>query len=675
MNAISAPSSRQGDGERFAIAHNVLSTAQRLWPFAAMLVIVIASAHIVNWAWTHQVSFDGAVNLQISRSLAEGEGYRRLYEDYSGFSHAVQTRAPFLLPAAAAFALFGVGVWQSQLTNFVYLLAFAIILFTLFRRHVPRPWAMLATAVFLCTPGMLEIGLNGYGEIPAMTWWLAGLLVLYRSAAGEPVPIGRVIAAALLMGIGVVTKTVLLIGVAAALPVWFVYQAGRTRRWLATATIAVAIFAAVLVPALIHELAHAMVLHDLSRLRGWFDKEWLAIQMQSGTERGFADTTNPMAKIARHFGILADAMRLNRTLLGAWMLALATLLAATWRRLPRTSLRPILATLVAFAAIYLVWWLAITPTAKAWHRRIFDGTIALELVSVFALWHAVYTWSAMPARTRWLRGAAAAVVAVTLAASCAASLLDDGDPTWGTRADLADDLSAMTALGPDARLYGIGWYSAPQVTLYSGRHFRDLVAQPSTDLAARSPAYLALDPPAQREGVAGYWLARYPHRDVAVTGDLRLVELDTNRISNPFAASPADTAKLRGYAAFQSADYPYTFGFQAPEGNGWRWATSDAELLLRYSGEPAFKLDIYLPAPSRYRRAGGVHIAVWIDGCRLGVIHQDQEGLMRWWLPMRNCPLAPGAVVRARMVSDNVAKTGDTRQLSFVANGLGFDQE
>jgi hypothetical protein len=108
------------------------------------------------------------------------------------------------------------------------------------------------------------------------------------------------------------------------------------------------------------------------------------------------------------------------------------------------------------------------------------------------------------------------------------------------------------------------------------------------------------------------------------------------------------------------------------EGAGWRWARAAVEALLRYSGESSFKLDMYMPSPAHYQSRGGVHIDVWLGDCKLGVVHQDEEVARQWGLPMDKCPLTAGDIVRVRLVSDNMLARSD-RQLSFIVNGLGFD--
>jgi hypothetical protein len=145
-----------------------------LWETGLMLLFALASiagaSRLAIWSATEQVSFDGAMNLEVARSLAEGHGYQRLYAGHSGFSHEIQSRAPYILPAAAIFAAFGVGIWQAQLTNLLYAAALIAVVFLLVRRWTSWRWGVFAVAVCLWTPGICAISMNGYGEVPALVW-------------------------------------------------------------------------------------------------------------------------------------------------------------------------------------------------------------------------------------------------------------------------------------------------------------------------------------------------------------------------------------------------------------------------------------------------------------------------------------------------------------------------
>jgi len=63
------------------------------------------------------VSFDGAMNLQVAASLADGHGYARFYDEWILFPEEVQTNAPFILPASLVFALFGVSLATAQVVS------------------------------------------------------------------------------------------------------------------------------------------------------------------------------------------------------------------------------------------------------------------------------------------------------------------------------------------------------------------------------------------------------------------------------------------------------------------------------------------------------------------------------------------------------------------------------
>jgi len=168
--SAAAPDDVAAAPARFVATGNFRARILDWLPVAVMtIVLLLVCAKIAVAVATQPVSFDGAMNLEVARSLAEGTGYRRMYADHLGFSHAIQTRAPYILPAAAVFAAFGVGIWQSQLVNALYLFAFSLLVFVLVRRVASWRWALLAVAVCLSIPGIEDNALNGFGEVPALT--------------------------------------------------------------------------------------------------------------------------------------------------------------------------------------------------------------------------------------------------------------------------------------------------------------------------------------------------------------------------------------------------------------------------------------------------------------------------------------------------------------------------
>jgi hypothetical protein len=645
-----------------------LGTAAML---AVLFAIAAAAVQLVRWAPTRQVSFDGAMNLEVARSLAEGHGYRRIYADRSGFSHEIQSRAPYILPAAAVFAAFGVGVWQTQLTNLAYAAALALVIFLLVRRLASWRWGLVAVAVCLWTPGIRNIAMNGYGEVPALVWWLAALLVLCRPA-GEPVGHARLFGAGVLVGMAVLTKTVLVIGLVAIVPTLVVIFAARGSRARSVATALCAFVAGLLLPGLLYEVAHFIAVGDLGRWRAWLSDEMRAIHMQAGTANGFTDTHGFGAKLMVHSRLLADNLGLSRPLLALWIAGPIALAAFSRRWFPSANTRAIVLGLALFAAIYFLWWLGFTPTEKAWYRRVFNGVLVLEIVLVLTM---AALWELRRRNPEPVRGAA--LVACVLLGALQLALIrtavhrDDTDG-FASSDSLQDDLAALRRVPPNAEIYGVGWYSAPILALYSGRHFGNIAAKTPAELAAASPVFLALDTQALKVGAAQYWLDRYAHRDIGQSDDLRLVEIDANTRLDPFVAMQIDDAAVLDRVDFHSDDYPYLFGFQTREGDGWRWASADAEALLRYRGEPEFFVDVYIPPLQSYQFKKDIGITVWAGACRLGTFRQDDSRRERWWLSARNCPLTAGERVTVRLTSDNLYESRDDRQLGYIVHGLGF---
>ncbi len=647
------------------------------WVGWVAVILVIAAtalgiARLAAWTANYEVSFDGAMNLEVARSLAEGNGYRRLYADRSGFSHEIQSRAPYILPAAAIIKAFGVGVWQAQLANFLYVIALLVVVFVLVQRAASWQWGLVAAAVCLWTPGLREIAMNGYGEVPALAWWLASLVVLVpRDDA--PVGTARFFAAGLLAGIAILTTTVLAIGHVAMVPLLVAVIVARGLRARSVFVALLAFAAGVALPALSYELAHIAVIGDVARWSAWLGEELRAIHMQAGTHDGFHDTSGAGAKVVVHSRLLADNVGLPAPLLVLWI---GGTLALAWfgrRWLASVPVRAALLSLALFAAIYLVWWLGFTPTEKAWFRRIFNGVLALEIVLVAVL--GALSIASRDVRAKPSRGLLAAgllLVLLTVPILRAGSFGDDA-ADCADAASLREDLAALAQVPAGANVYGAGWYSAPALAFYSGRRFGNLMMRTPDELAAESPIYLVLDVSSMDGNADDYWLSRYAHRDFARTAHAAIVEIDARAPLDPFAEASADASTLRNAIDFhQTRDYPHLFGFQDPEGDGWRWVAADAAAAFRYGGEREFFVDVYLPALTSYRFDRGVGITAWIGECRLGTFRQTESRRERWFLPMTNCPIETGRRVTVRLVSDNLIESRDERQLGYIVNGLGF---
>ena len=160
----------------------MLGTQYQVTCAAAMpLLATISVLLLALMLWDRPVSFDGAWNLQVAQNLAHGEGYSRFYSGLRYFPHEVETNVPFTVPAALIFSIFGVSLLTAQLTNLTYIIFFSVALFLLLRSHLGSNWACLAVLGMVTTPGIVEYGADGYGELPALTWWLVGTALVLSS--------------------------------------------------------------------------------------------------------------------------------------------------------------------------------------------------------------------------------------------------------------------------------------------------------------------------------------------------------------------------------------------------------------------------------------------------------------------------------------------------------------
>lgn len=323
-------------------------------------------------------SFDGAMNLQVADSIAQGQGYRRSYAGRETFPHEIQTGPPYILPQAAAFKLWGVGVAQAEIVNLAYLAALLLAAVGLIVRCGGRALAVFGACTVLLIPGVYEFGFYGYGEIPALALALMATLVYFRGdGAWWPG-----LAAGILLACAVYTKTVMLIGAGALGLCALLELLIAWRRVKGRVRLRFAGFVgggAMIILAVETWRAHALGGFHAWRL--WWRVALRAIFMQAGVKPGLGGQTHSVLdKFAVHFQLLSHDYRMSLALTGLWLacVSVAFVVTALWAKRGRRGGWQAL-TVLLIAVVYLLWWLFVTPTAKTWHRRILDGMLAADL--------------------------------------------------------------------------------------------------------------------------------------------------------------------------------------------------------------------------------------------------------------------------------------------------------
>jgi hypothetical protein len=612
-------------------------------------------------------SFDGAMNLQVPQSLATTGKYSTTYDAVDEL--ILQTGPPLLLPIALAFRLFGISNWTAQLPNAIYLVGTCALLMLYASRLGGIFAAAAALLLVLATPNLFDLGLRVYGEIPALFFFLAALLLF---DAWELPHEGRT--TALLMGVclglAVLTKTVMFIAFAAVVLTVLVGAIVGLRRpgWREAAA-----FAAGSVGILgifeLFKLAHL----GTTAYAAWWQMMLPAIGQQGGMTDQGQTLANFVSNLGARFSGLSLALGVPPVWLGLFLvspyLLILLLLAAK-------KLRGSLFLLASMSGGYLAWWLLFTPLNRIWLRRIVNGILLHELLSVVALAAAVMLVRGAGRAAR--AGAVALAVAVILGAGAFSGynlgkLEVRREPTPERVA--AERLGKrIRELPEEAVIYGRGWWQAPVVSFFAGRSFEDLDWMPrdlfEADLEQRyfvvdqALAGLAKD---ELEGI----LARMEYEMIESVSDHSLLRMRRVYPYRPFAEDE-ERSDLKKLVNVVKDGYPYVRGLHDPAG-GARWARRVAGVLLAREGEGCLKLRLFFPDLNGYP-GGRLRLAVEVDDALVRETEVRSAGTWEAVLPVPRRGSEPRSAAEVEVGIDNWWRpaVGNFSQTGFLIEEAGF---
>lgn len=624
------------------------------------------------------VSFDGGMNLQVAASLAKGDGYRRLYGDRPLFPQEIETKLPYILPAAIIYRLFGVGIVSSQVTGVLYFGSLLVAVYFIVRRSVAGSphWAWLAVLLCTLTPALEKFGFHGYGEVAALSWFLWGCYVLFGPETERP-RAGRLLLAGFLLGLSVATKVVLAIGVAAAILTFLISRVRpRPVRFGVLLRDSLLLGLGILAAQLPQEIMHFAAAKSSAEFVEWWAYQFSAITSQAGIQNRPVQQTGMLEKSFFHLGILARGLGIEK-----WQLALAFLSGAgltgwAFARVRNRVAFRFLTVIGLAAAIHLTWWLLIAPTEKAWPRRALNGLLLFQVLLVLALGILAaqkQRWD----RRRFRGWIAAAVIVFGLHFEWefAREFIRAGRrQLHPTRAK--NELLAMVKwlknLSPEAVVFGEGWYAVPQLGLYSGRAFLDFNHWPPDRLRGGTELYLALGPPGKAAGAFHDALLRFECEKVfPAAHTFQIYKVDVTQERTPLSNPPPPGTIVADRVDFAKGDYGLLAGFHA-QATPWRWMRSRGDALLVYRGEEFIFVKGTAPNLEQYRFPGGVSLEIRINQVLVAREHLQQAGAFSYRWPAANAALRPGEVLSFSLACDNVLMAPDRRQLTLMISSFGF---
>ena len=464
---------------------------------AAILVVALFCSYYLSIARKTDICFDGAVFLQPIVAL----------ERFGVLTHTYNTQSPaeFHLPLTNLgqgmlsqnilnwpfIHLFGINHFALQAANLIFLgLGGALMYLLVLRSTGNRLLPLAGVLLFYTAPQMKGLGLQGLGEVPAASYLLLCAMLLYLALSR-----GRYFG---WLGIAVFlafhTKNYLiLVYPMLLLLLTYLWLRQKTVRFRDLIRFSGAFWLGLLSLPLIFILRY-----------GWspFLKEisdfWtLVASTQWGESLGAASRSSELTKeafkeLSRNYG--GWFLLYPPTAIGYLLALLALVFGSPDRReTQRQEEKPterlssrvpwldptqaVLVFLLGISVFYVAYWFHFSTWA-IWYRRVFPFLILqipLLLIAMHRVW--VLGRSRRVFRVVALTGFAALLVLGFAHAKYFVVIFDNPLPDELALQERVEATKFIRSLPADAQLFGLAWWQAPKLSLFSGRTFLDLTTK------------------------------------------------------------------------------------------------------------------------------------------------------------------------------------------------------
>ncbi len=622
--------------ERLQASHSILnmklrSLVQPALCALALLGLFLLLRNLLLFASTTPVSFDGAMNLNTAASLAAGNGYGFFYDTY--FPFPAQTDGPFIFPAAILISIFGVSPLVTQSINLAYIGFLIPLLTTLLRRLGMPLWAALAgTLIVISVPGITEFGMNGYGEIPSLVWYLSGLLT-FGTLLNSTHSRHNALLAGSFLAAAYLTKVVSLVLVAPLFGTVFVFmfQQHISRKTFTQLCLGF------LFPVISWEFYRAVEIGSISGYLTWWKLQLGQILHQSGASHSLAGFVH---KATEHFSILSEITGLSTFLLAAFLVLPYFLFILVEDR--RSIAEKFYYSCLLWSGLaYFSWWLLLTPTSMAWLRRIMDGVVIHQLL-LCALGFSIISSMLTGTRSIGLKWWTAFVFSLgavfpVLTLSKNGQKFTEPIKTPAYVASFFQLVSLVRELPADAVIFGTGWWQSPALALYSGRRLHNFQHWTPDEINGLKRKYFAFDHftvgIAKSDVVNALALTDTQEMFKSDGGALYLI--DKARLYAPIEITRSNLAKLKSKMDFSEEDYEFKSGFYPAEDHKWAWMRTDGLVVLDRTSES--RIVISFLVPDQLLKEKKVELNVEVPGCAKGTFPLSKPGENTVKLTL-NCP-------------------------------------
>lgn len=440
-----------------------------------IIILIWFSFYVLSEIYNSLPSFDGAFNMQVPLNLIETGRYATSYDGITDFNHDITTGPPLLFLNAVVFWLFGVSSFISLIPNAIYLILTAI-LFFIYVKYLFNNWlGLMALIVFIQTPHIQMWGLAGYGEIPALFYLILSLFLFKLIETREnKILIGLM--SGCFFGLAYLTKTIMLIAVPSFIVISFLDLLILKRISKRVYIIMFLGFVGIVSLFEIYKFS-SLGLIDYCQ---WWKIEIGTVFRETGLSTGLFNSSSIIGKIKNHIIVLSNEMNISVIALITFLVLPYVLIVIKYaKKLLKKDYLDVSLSFLMLAGIsftYLTWWFFIDNWA--WYRRIFDGIIIHEVVTVIIIgliiYDIIYKVIIRKSQLYWknffLIGLSTILLVSLVFQSCVnISKIRIKNNYYESELAAKKMAQYINTLPPDVKLFGVGWWQAPVISFLTRR--------------------------------------------------------------------------------------------------------------------------------------------------------------------------------------------------------------
>lgn len=651
--------------------------------FLIYLLLIHFSIRCISEAATSTFSFDGAMNAQVSQNLLQNASYATNYNGGIEFDQRIQTGITVLLPVSILFSFLGETFTSGLVINAIYLILLLIsIIYLLYKIFNLNEFLLIIFILFFySTPKLFLYGFGLYGEIPTLLFLTLFFIFFYKYE--ETKKNLYLIISGIIFSLGYLTKTIILISIPAILLV-LILDVIKKKNTKNLSAFVWNLGIGFLAPLLAFEIFKLISLGKISDYVEWWRLQINSIFKQAGFTPGFEDTSNIFSKFSSHLNVLSLETKLNTIILilflllisGLFILSLIYSLTTKPNKLNELlspAKNKLMILITTTTVTYVLWWLFITPSQKAWYRRIINGYILMELCIVLII-YLIYRSFQINNSTHIQISKFKTPSYLLLLTLFIVLFANSGNyiiPLKNSemKINVKETSDFIQELPINSTIYGYNWWQSPILAFEAKKVFYDINQDFDVVLPGKlENKFLVVDQDAKINGESELedTLENFEYNQVFSNNHYLIYSIIERKFPSYSPFSDQEKSLIKNNCIDFSND-PVNGFFRnvysdEPDGIG-KWAKMYSGYLLKYSGESNLTISTWFPELNLYP-SHPINLEIFINNELLTSFEIEQSGKNDITIPILNLNSDPFLEV-SLYLNSRLYPENDTRELAF----------